>query len=101
MTGLCNVCDKVGAQNWKKLFELIEMLGKEINGDTTSVEDEQEDEFEDEDIDQTTVTMIDIIFYKKNQQDIMLFNVKIEFPKLSYLSNFCRQTSLLLRPSTN
>jgi hypothetical protein len=45
MTGLCNICDKVGTQNWKKLFELIEMLGKEINGDTTSVEDEQEDEF--------------------------------------------------------
>ena len=45
MTGLSNVCDKVGAQNWKKLFELIEMLGKDKNGDTHSVEGEQEDEF--------------------------------------------------------
>jgi hypothetical protein len=45
MTGLCNICDEVGAQNWKKLFELIEMLGKDKNGDTHSVEGEQEDEF--------------------------------------------------------
>lgn len=33
MSGLCNICDEVGAQNWAKFDELVEMLQREINGD--------------------------------------------------------------------
>ena len=101
MTGLSNVCDKVGAQNWKKLFELIEMLGKEINGDTTSVEDEQEDEFEDEDIDQTTVTMIDITDQddKYNQHnplpvDCPILMVEVN-PHIDQLDNLVKKCKIL------
>ena len=48
MTGLCNICNEVGAKSWDKLFELIDILEQEMNNHTVIIttdvieEDEQE-----------------------------------------------------------
>lgn len=43
MAGLCNICDELGASNWKKLTELIETLRKEISGVPPTVDTEESD----------------------------------------------------------
>ena len=62
MAGLCNICDEVGTQNWKKFEELIEMLRKEIAGNATEDDAPAEIEEFDEDLSTTTtrVTMVDL-----------------------------------------
>jgi hypothetical protein len=63
MTGLCNICDDVGAKNWDRFFELTEMLRKETCGETPSTDTMdtlEEDELDDENVDKTKVTIIDI-----------------------------------------
>ena len=41
MAGLCNICDELGAPNWKKLTELIEALRNEITGVPPTVDTEE------------------------------------------------------------
>ena len=62
MAGLCNICDEVGTQNWKKFEELIEMLRNEIAGHPTEDDASAEIEEFDEDVSTTTsrVTMVDL-----------------------------------------
>ena len=43
MAGLCNICDELGAFNWKKLTELIEALRNEISGVPPTVDTEESD----------------------------------------------------------
>lgn len=75
------------------------MLGKEINGDTTSVEDEQQNEFED--IDRTTVTMIDITDqddkYKQHNPlpvDCPVLMVEVN-PHIDQLDNLVKRCKIL------
>ena len=60
MAGLCNICDEVGTQNWKKFTELIEMLSKEIAGLPTEDDIPAENEEFDEDSTTSRVTMVDL-----------------------------------------
>ena len=62
MAGLCNICDEVGTQNWKKFEELIEMLRNEIAGHPTEDDASAKIEEFDEDVSTTTsrVTMVDL-----------------------------------------
>lgn len=61
MAGLCNICDEVGAQNWKKLSELIENLQKDcLQSSQENAQSEKTNDL-DEKIERTDrVTMEDI-----------------------------------------